>query len=81
MLLNVKKQIATFTHGEKISPLHHRFQQWVVGGHDVFAAGPDALRVRPVAMLGDQRPRRDDILARQLAVKTHLHDAARTQQG
>ena len=80
MLLNVEQQIATFGDREKILPLRHRFQQRVVGGHDVRPAAADAVRIRPVAALGDQRAGRDDVLARRFAIKSDLHDAARPQQ-
>ncbi len=79
MFLNMEQKIAALVDREKIGPLRNGFQHRIVAGDDVLPAEPDAVRRGVIAACSDQRACCDDILARQFAVKPHLHDAARAQ--
>src|ERR1035438_4594084 len=81
MFLDVEDQVAAFVGGEEIAERARRLQQRTVfRRQNLLATAADVLRDRPVAALGDQRARGDDVLPRQFAVEAYLHHAARPQQ-
>ena len=80
MFLDVEDQVAAFVGGEEIAERARRLQQrTVLRRQNLLATAPDVFRDRPVAALGDQRARGDDVLPRQFAVEADLHHAAGPQ--